>query len=221
MYYLKCILAKTPSEFQEELKRIHYRWQIKKGSFKSDEPEYDYLSEYIKEGDWVLDIGANVGHYTKRFSELVRSSGRVIAFEPVPSTFTQLANNSKYFAYKNVTLINAAISDKTEEVWMEIPKYDSGITNYYQANIADSKSELSVLSLPYDVLNIKQSISFIKIDAEGHEPYVFKGLINAIENFRPVLLVETVNQEMRDKLYKLGYKEKRYGGSPNVLFTVK
>lgn len=46
-------------------------------------------------GDWALDIGANVGHYTKRMSDLAGPEGRVIAFEPVPDTFAVLCANAQ------------------------------------------------------------------------------------------------------------------------------
>src|SRR5690606_41619503 len=65
---------------QTELKRIHFSRQIKKGNFVTDEPEYKVLPNFIRKGDWVIDIGANVGHYTIQFSELVGKEGRVIAF---------------------------------------------------------------------------------------------------------------------------------------------
>lgn len=114
MEILKAIAARLPKFIQYEMKRIYFARQIMSSSFYTDEPEYGKLPELLKEGDWVIDVGANVGHYTKRFSELVGKSGRVMAFEPVPVTFSLLAANTRIFQHSNVTLFNAAVSDKID-----------------------------------------------------------------------------------------------------------
>ena len=69
------------------LKRLYFGRQMKKRKFRTDEKEFDLLERWVTRGDWALDIGANVGHYTARLSEIVGISGRVITFEPVPETF--------------------------------------------------------------------------------------------------------------------------------------
>lgn len=79
MLLLKQLAARLPHHWQTELKRIHFRRQIKTGSFSTDEPEYEILHSLINPGDWVIDVGANVGHYTKRFSELVGAHGERVS----------------------------------------------------------------------------------------------------------------------------------------------
>lgn len=88
---LKRVAAGLPPLWQQELKRIHFRREIRRHTFASTEPEFRLLDSMISAGDWVMDIGANVGHYTKRLSDLVGPRGRVIAVEPVPDTFALLA----------------------------------------------------------------------------------------------------------------------------------
>ncbi|HEY6045537.1 MAG TPA: hypothetical protein VIU65_02980, partial [Pyrinomonadaceae bacterium] len=80
-----------PSSWQLEIRRHLYRRQIRRGVFTTHEPEYGLLSSFLSDGDWAIDIGANIGHYTKGMSDLVGARGRVIAFEPVADTFTLLA----------------------------------------------------------------------------------------------------------------------------------
>lgn len=81
MYFLKWLVAKLPRLWQQELKRFYYRIRIYLLKFKTTEPEFRILDSIISSGDWVLDIGANIGVYTKRFSDLVGPQGRVIAIE--------------------------------------------------------------------------------------------------------------------------------------------
>lgn len=52
------------------------------------------LAESIRPGDVVWDVGANVGHYTRRFAELCGETDRVIAFEPSPRNFAELERNT-------------------------------------------------------------------------------------------------------------------------------
>src|SRR6266581_7664130 len=101
MKLVKRIAATLPPLWQNELKRIHFRRQMRRGTFVTPEPEYAILPTLISVGDWVIDVGANVGHYTKRLSELVGPTGRVIAFEPVPETFALLAGNLQVFQNTN------------------------------------------------------------------------------------------------------------------------
>ena len=105
---LKRVASKLPQRYQQEFKRIYFGHQIKIGKFKADEKEFSMLGLWVEEGDWVLDMGANVGHYVFKLSELVGATGRVIAFEPVPQTFELLAANIARITFKNVTLVNAA-----------------------------------------------------------------------------------------------------------------
>ncbi|MCK4306336.1 MAG: FkbM family methyltransferase [Candidatus Eisenbacteria sp.] len=219
MPLLKQIAARLPSRWQNELKRIHFGRQINKGTFGTDEPEYKILHNLITPGDWVVDIGANVGHYTKRFSELVGAHGRVIAFEPVTATFSLLAANVQLFAQRNVSLINAAVSDKLDVVGMSMPNFSTGLTNYYEAHISSAAdSALSVLTISLDSLCINQHIALVKIDVEGHESFVLDGMQKLIEKHHPVLIVETGSKEVIAKLTSVGYVPEKFHKSPNVVF---
>ncbi|MFA6235219.1 MAG: FkbM family methyltransferase, partial [Bacteroidota bacterium] len=91
------------------------------GTFETWEPEYHILDQLVSEGEWVIDVGANVGYYSKKFSDLVGPRGRVIAIEPVPETFAFLASNTLLFDNLNVSLLNLAASDASTIVRMEIP----------------------------------------------------------------------------------------------------
>ena len=136
MNILKRLAAALPAAWQHDLRRAHFRRQIKRNVFTTSEPEYKHLDAFITPGDWVVDVGANVGHYTKRFSELVGPGGRVIALEPVPETFALLTSNAQLFKFTNTTLINTAVSDKCELVGMDIPSFETGLKNFYMARVS-------------------------------------------------------------------------------------
>jgi FkbM family methyltransferase len=219
MSVLKQLASKLPEHWQAELKRLHFSRQIKRNKFSTEEPEFKILNEFIQPGDWVIDVGANVGHYTKRFSELVGLSGRVIAFEPVSATFALLSANTQLFTYPNVTLINAAVSDRLAVVGMSIPKFSSGLSNYYCAHLtSEVDGTLPVLTLSLDSIDIEQKVVLVKIDAEGHEAIVLAGMQKLMELHHPTLIVENPTKETRNHLSSLGYDAVELPNSPNVLF---
>ncbi len=215
----KYVVSKMPERWQSEMKRMHFARQIGNNSFATEEPEYALLDSLVKDGDWVVDVGANVGHYTKRLSELVGPTGRVIAFEPVPETFSLLSSNVQCFAHKNVTLINAAVSDKMDLAGISIPTLSTGMVNYYEAEVGGVKDgELSVLALTLDSLLSQATIGLMKIDVEGHEAQALAGMQAIIEKSHPTIILETRNQTIIDQVCALGYTSERLTDSPNVLF---
>ncbi|MBS0168637.1 MAG: FkbM family methyltransferase [Nitrospira sp.] len=178
------------------------------------------LSRVVTRGDWVVDVGANVGFYTKRLAELVGSEGRVLAFEPVPETFMLLTSNVSMCGFTNVTLFNAAVSEATKLSGISIPNYsDTTQPNYYQAHITSlSDSPVRILAVSLDSIKIQSSIRLIKIDAEGHEFSVIKGMQRTLLRDRPILIVEAPDTETRELIESLGYVGRTLLGSPNVVF---
>lgn len=218
MVGLTRLAAKLPETIQNELKRIHYRRLMRRNRFVSPEPEYRILPHIVKPGDWVIDVGANVGHYTKRLSELVGRSGRVLSFEPVPTTFSFLAANSSLFTHANVTLFNIAVSNKTELVGISVPYCSSGLKNYYLAQLTNDPSGLRVMTVSIDSLDIAHRVSLVKIDTEGYEDVVLQGMEKTLLRDLPVLIVETNSRDIEERLSAIGYTSERLKDSPNILF---
>jgi len=215
---LKRIAARLSKRRQQELKRLYFGRQIRRGRFRTDEQEYELLPDFVSPGDWVLDVGANVGHYTQRMSQLVGPAGRVIAFEPVPDTFELLAANAALFADHNVTLINAAASAASGVVRMEIQQFQSGLANYYMARITDSGPGLEVLCTAIDRLALPHKVRLAKIDTEGNELKVLQGMVEILRSDHPILIVEDNVPEVPAFLAGFGYTERKLAGSSNRLF---
>lgn len=215
---LKRAASKLPQRLQNELKRLQFAFQIRRGNFSTDELEYTRLNEWLNAGDWAIDVGANIGHYTLKLSSLVGDTGRILSFEPVVATFELLAANVAFARAGNVTLINAASSDKTELVRMEIPTFDTGLDNYYMANISDT-GDTSCLTFSIDSLKLPKRVAFVKIDAEGHELHVLAGMRNLLMRDKPILVVEFSDESISDFLQPLGYNVEKIKGSSNLIFT--
>lgn len=216
---LKMFAARLPRRWQQALKRAYFARQIGKHSFQAPEPEYEMLPTMVSPGDWALDIGANVGHYALRLSELVGAQGRVIAFEPVPDAFEVLVANAALAAQKNITLINAAISDSASISGMVIPKCEaSGLDNLYLAQLSRDESGLQVLCLTVDSLALPRPVRLVKIDTEGHELAVLRGMKELLRRDHPILLVEDNDAEVSAYLAGFGYSSQKVAGSSNRIF---
>lgn len=221
--YVKHLLSWLPDGLQQELKRLRYGRQIRRGDFGGGEPENAILSRYVRPGDWVLDVGANIGQYTWQLSSLVGPEGRVLAIEPIPATFALLAANAQKFVHRNVSLFNVALSDRASSAPMFIPRLETGMRNYYQASLehnADAEPNCSVLTLAFDQFGITHRFALIKIDAEGHDERVLAGMLHTVERDRPVLIVEAPTAWTLEQLVRLGYESLTLPGSPNTIFTI-
>lgn len=203
---LRKIANTLPPYARSELKRIHYRRQIRSGAFTSPEIEFRKIDSLVSPGDWVIDVGANVGHYTRRFSEIV-AHGRVIAIEPHPKTFAHLAANVADL--ENVTLINAALSDSFGEIGFSVPG-----DNFYQAAVSEN-GDMKVATIPSAALSFEHKIAFIKIDAEGHEDVIIPALNDLIERHRPILMVENNLRFLEAWADRHRYRFDDYYGSHN------
>jgi FkbM family methyltransferase len=152
----------------------------------------------VKPNDSTIDIGSNIGLYTKVLSDLVGSEGRVYSIEPIPATFEILCSNIHNLNLNNVVPINCAFSDKDKEITMEVPHYAFGGENYYQAHIVKNTSgntKLRRVNIPSKTLDskfrdISNLISFIKCDVEGHELECLHGAKDILKHSQAAWLIE-------------------------------
>jgi FkbM family methyltransferase len=166
----------------------------------NEEPDLLAAQQFFKDGSIALDIGANVGLYTKYLSESLGKKGKVFCVEPMPRTFDILSNNIAKLNLKNVTPLHAAVSNTSGRVTMELPANDWGGVNYYRAHISknvanESSGGFSVDSITLDGLIESQSldferVSFIKVDVEGFELDCLKGSPQLLKKGNAVWLVE-------------------------------
>lgn len=159
------------------------------------------VERIVKDGDVVLDIGANIGYYSVILSKLVGSKGIVHAFEPVKSYREVLKENLIANKIKNTKIYPFGFSDKKED--LDIYIGNSSATLHWVADgkpLFQEKIKLTTLD-DFSKKNKLDRIDFIKIDVDGHEPSFLKGAWNTLEKFNPVILLE-VNQE---NYLKAGY----------------
>lgn len=151
------------------------------------------MLEQVREGDVVVDVGANIGYYTALFSKKVGEKGKVYAFEPDKTNYEILVKNVAENKLKNVKVIKAALGSKNTVETMFKSAQNSGDHRLFKDNLAISGYEkIKVYKLDDYLKKQKENrrIDLIKIDTQGWEPEVIKGAAKTIEKFEPVIFFE-------------------------------
>lgn len=169
----------------------------------------DYIREHVKEGDYVVDAGANIGFFTMQLAKAVGDKGKVIAIEPDERNFKYLKRNIELNGYKNIIPVMKAVSN--ENTVMRFYQTESQTANTLVAQEGATETEIEVISLDSFLPTINvDHIDFMKIDTDGSEPLAMKGMVDTIKNSPDfVMLAEYMPSNVR-----------RYYEDPMMFLTV-
>ncbi len=199
-----------PDSLLKALRSIHYSGSLKRYDINA-EPDLRACKSFLMPGDTVIDVGANIGVYTRFCSEFVGPSGRVFSLEPVPETFSYLSHNVRSLGLKNVECLNCAASDHDNDSdAMLVPQYSGGGANLYEAALS-SEGNVPVRAAKLDTLFPSLSPQFIKCDVEGHELACIQGAMGLIHRCHPKWMVEVTRRETFELFESLGYIAFSYG----------
>lgn len=138
--------------------------------------ETQLVIQRLKPGDVFIDVGANIGYYSLIASTLVGASGSVISFEPDPANYHLLMKNLQVNNLSNVNAINAALSDVKGEGSLYLSTNNFGDHQIYDNGDERKKSAIQLLN-GSEVLGGIDNITLVKIDTQGAEYHVLKGLL--------------------------------------------
>lgn len=138
----------------------------------------------IREDEIFVDIGANIGRYTVT---LAKQCKKVYAFEPFPPTHRYLVRNIFANDLYNVEEYQVALWDKEETVTFHV-KNSSGINSVVESERTIYKIEVPAAPLDYFELD---GMDLVKIDVEGAEREVLKGMTDSISIFHPRIIIES------------------------------
>jgi FkbM family methyltransferase len=157
--------------------------------------ELNMQLQLIKNGDTVFDIGGNIGWYALHVAKVLPLS-TIYTFEPVPWTFNLLKRNLQINELKNIFPYNLGFSDKTGDLDFFFDPTISG--NASLTNVAEKEDiqifRCKVLTLDEYIEKEKVKIDYIKCDVEGAELFVFKGGINTLKKYKPIVFSEMLRK---------------------------
>ncbi len=165
-----------------------------------------------------IDIGAATGEIL-RFIQVLAPNGQHHAFEPIPFQASELR-----LRFPNVQVHELALSDETGEADFFVVRDDPWISalrdpQEIRGLVGDTRRSdwhEQVETIPVitrqldDVLDINETVDFIKMDVEGAEVSVFRGALRTLAASRPIVIFEYGGVDV-ERLY----------GATNLLETLR
>lgn len=176
--------------------------------------KYHYkVNELIHADYTVVDIGANLGYFSKNFARLT-PKGRVICIEPIPKFYEVL----KFFLskYKHLEIHNVALGSEEGYITMALPQSNGMIRTGLPHIVTDAKEANSQPTQEVKIikgsllLNKLDRLDYIKCDVEGYEWNILQEIHPLLEKFNPYLQIEISPENMNHVipyLKELGYSQ--------------
>ena len=135
-----------------------------------------FFKRYLKPGNNVIDLGANIGTLTIVSSMIVGNNGRVYSIEAHPQIYQYLLGNIKLNNFfNNIKTYNYAVGEDTKTVVFTDDNSDD------QNQVSTNGKGISISMIKLDELPIENlDIDLLKIDVEGYEKFVFQGGCNVL-----------------------------------------
>jgi FkbM family methyltransferase len=158
-----------------------------------DPPVRKAIQRLLKPGDVFIDIGANVGFYALCASKIIGNYGKVFAFEPSPEAFAALCTNISLNGAENIVAVQIALSDSVGPAKLFVDTaHNSGATSMRVS--PNASREITVMLDTYDHYALEHRLpapALVKIDVEGAEGMVLKGMPNLLAQLkRPAVILE-------------------------------
>jgi FkbM family methyltransferase len=159
------------------------------------EPEVVALFRLLDlSGGVCIDVGANLGWDTLVLSECVGPTGRVFAFEPSPREYRLLLENLRLNNITNVVAERSALGERKETRWLRLYPRNRGANQIVPERKAGEQYESVSVQVGDEVLAALPAgvIKLVKVDAQGYDHFVVKGLHDSLMRSPDAILVVEV-----------------------------
>ena len=196
-------------------------WELRSldpaGEMGREQHVLERLASLVRPGDVVFDVGSNFGIYTILLAKAVGPNGVVAAFEPEAQAYGHLRNNLELNSLTNVRTFQLALGDRSREEKLFL-QY-TGASRLERPTVVQGGYEV-VTVLEGDELVATENLPvprIVKIDVEGHEWAVIRGLQKTLampecelvccEIHPPLLPTDTQTEQVLDFLKSLGFNQ--------------
>jgi len=156
--------------------------------------EVKHLAPHVKQGSTVIDVGANVGFFTKRFAKWAGPTGKVVAIEAEELNYQRLLKRiAKEGLGNQVEPLQAAVAEKPGTLMLQLNPDHPGDHKLGEDGVP-------VQAVTLDGLVEERGwpeVSFIKIDVQGAEMRVFSGAEELLKRMKPALFVEVDDAHLK------------------------
>jgi FkbM family methyltransferase len=165
------------------------------------------LRPLVRPNTHVVDVGANIGFFTRRFAAWVSEGGRVLAIEPEVINYSRLTRAISQAGLEAVVeTVKGAAAETTGQGWLEVNPSHPG-DHRLGTETGNVRVDLWAID---DLLAARgwPEVSLIKVVVQGAEARVLAGAAETIKRYHPTLFLELDDQQLR-----------RYGSSAAALLT--
>jgi FkbM family methyltransferase len=127
-----------------------------------------------------VDVGANIGYFSLLASRVVGTSGAVLAFEPEAANYALLEANCRLNGCDNVRCFRAALGEENASGTLYLNELNRGDHSLYPAEQGRSGQEISIVNGSKLIAATHSRVNCIKIDTQGAECDVVRGLRDLI-----------------------------------------
>ena len=186
---------------------FHKLWFLLPKDYRRDHLKRALL-KIVHNGDTCVEVGANVGQYTPHLSYLAGTSGRVIAFEPIEENLKELRQRiTKRQIFDTIKVEPVALGDRTGKTKIYLPENAGAMASLARHDNIHWQpfKHIKEMEIPLETLDNYTSakafsrLDIIKIDVEGAECLFFKGAMQSIKKFHPVIVIEIL--EIMNKIF--------------------
>lgn len=204
-----------------------------------------FVKSLVKQGDHILDIGANLGYFTLQFAEKVKAGGHLYCVEPVAPFQKKLKKLIK--GRPHITLLPYALGEESgKQVTLGIPAQFQKLgylrhgttTLLHGGNRADGKYAFdATMKKGSELFAHLPKLDYIKCDIEGYETVVLPEMQSVLEQYKPMVQLETWGDQLltmyhffkglgyqtfyleKGRLYPLENKPESRWGESDLLFV--
>jgi FkbM family methyltransferase len=160
--------------------------------------DFDMLLALVPRGGTFVDVGANIGWYSVHVA-LADPTARVLAIEPVPSSFRWLEAAVVRNALRNVTTLNVAAAAEPGELVLYVDAGISGAASSAPSTGLDGLTRLTCPAVTLDdaVARYAGAAHVLKLDIEGAELFALRGASTVLATHRPIVFCEMLRKLAR------------------------
>jgi FkbM family methyltransferase len=153
--------------------------------------------QMLRNGMVVYDIGANIGYYALQEARIVGKSGYVYAIEPIPENTQALSVNIKLNNFNNIEIHGIAIGEEPHEGRINVSGMSNLSTMLDKSGYRDYGDSIPVNVESVDSFMVgKKPPDVIRMDTEGYETNIIKGMGKLLVSGRPLILFIEIHFDM-------------------------
>ncbi len=170
----------------------------------TERPLLDWFGRYVGAGETWLDVGAHYGYTAIALSRLVGCEGRIFAFEPLVSTAGCLSRTRTLNGLRHLTVVPMALGECDGVSTGRLPSVRGMVDRTVAGGGPDEAFLMASLDWLWPGICERNSrIDGVKIDVQGMELEVLKGMSGCLRRYRPKLVIELHQGVSRAEVLKL------------------